>query len=223
MHDWEPSGLAPGDPFIDHGFLELGVAIQTSLWIQSCNVLSYSLRVKDLIVLGLKIWESSSDSWSLLFRTKVHFNFSSRNISHGFNHKSLLILIIVNKQVQFVLVNEILFLLVIVTTSSFEAFGVPGLFIKLIMGIRMFWHECIEILMKLVNSHLTHYFVFSGSNHDFTSAGFFLTCNQNEIPLFRCINGNLLFEIIIRKINLNLPAESMKIKINTLTIVIELL
>jgi hypothetical protein len=41
----------------------------------------------------------------------------------------------------------------------------------------MFWHECSEKLMKLVNSFLTHYFIFSSSYHDFTSSGFFLTCD----------------------------------------------
>jgi len=177
MHNWEPFSLTPRDPFIYHCFLELSLPVQTSLWVQSGNMLSNCFRVKNLIILSLKVWESSSHSWGLLLSSMVHFNLCPSNISNSFNHKSLLILIIVNKKVQFVLVDEVFFLVVIVITSSFEAFGVPGLFIKLLIGIGMFWHECSEKLMKLVNSLLTHYFIFSSSYHDFTSSGFFLTCD----------------------------------------------
>lgn len=134
VHDWQPFGLAPGDPLVDHGFLELGVAVQASLWVQSGDVLSDCLGVENRLVVSLEVWELSSQSRCLLACCNVDLKLGACNLGHSLNHEAHLIRSSIKMKIQSLLIDEKLPLVMNMITSNFVALGVPLLGIVLIVG-----------------------------------------------------------------------------------------
>lgn len=66
VHYRKPFGLTPGNPFVNLSLLELTVAIETCLRIESGDVLSYCLCIEDSFIFSDKVRIFLNQSWSLL-------------------------------------------------------------------------------------------------------------------------------------------------------------
>lgn len=77
--------------------------------------------------------------------------------------------------------------------------------------------------MKLVDTHLAHSLVLSGSNVDLACFGFLLTCDEDEVPLFSLMHCNLLLEGMAGQVDLDVVAKSVEIEVHLLAVVEELL
>lgn len=104
-----------------------------------------------------------------------------------------------------------------------EIIWVPLFGIEFFVSLRWLWQQGLEILMQLVNSHLSHSLVLSGSNIYFSSLRFLLSSNQYEVPLSLLIHQNFLVQSVVWVIDLNLVAQSVKVKVNTVAVIIKLL
>jgi len=143
VHHWNPLELAPGDPLINHGFLELGVTIQTCLWIESCNVLCNSLSIKNGLILSDKVGIFLHEGRRLSILCKSNIDLGLSNFCNSLYHESHPILRIVKIQIQVLLVNEVLLFIVIMAMADLifgsEIVNVPLIFIELNVSLGVLW------------------------------------------------------------------------------------
>lgn len=169
MHYRQPLLLAPRNPLINLGFLELSISIQTSLWIESSNVLCNCLSIKYSFIFSYHIRELLEKSRSVLVISEPNIKFCPCNVCNCLDHKTHSVLGTVKVQIKFLLVYKVSLFIVLVSMAFVisvinEVIGIPLFAIKLIMGVRILWHESLEVLMELINSHRAHSLVFSCSN-----------------------------------------------------------
>lgn len=95
----------------------------------------------------------------------------------------------------------------------------PSVVVEVVVWSRRLRRKASEEFSKLINAHFSNTLVFSWTNVNTAIFDFFLTGNEDVVPLFELSVSDLLVELSVRTIEFNFEALFVKIEHDTFAVV----
>ena len=95
---------------------------------------------------------------------------------------------------------------------------VPNLVIKMVVRLWRLRCKIIKVFCECINTHLSDTLTISATDIDTSFFSFFLTSNENVIPLVKLGISNFLIQLSIRTIQFNFKSGFVKVKHDTVAI-----